>query len=267
MALVPQPSKQEEEVVEAWTFLVCLFKRKENMKLESMKFFDHFARTVRNRGGVIQLRSDKPQFWHIFDGKDNMVEPNHLNPAIFDFNCIVLAAFPSSEEVHTWWNSDEVFEWLKWREPVEKIGIFPVDGLQQGTDVKDQQRLSFGDRMMLFELLKMQKFKPIQQYVDDYKRFAETAAKDIGMNCHLLFAEGLSSVLMNEFPLDAACASSWRSKEEAHVWYDSDHYHMSLMPSKTHYAKALTIVVPIFEEKLENLQQTKAGLNVMTRLR
>lgn len=35
-------------------------------------------------------------------------EPNHLNPAIFDCDSILVAGFWDLEQVHSWWASDEV---------------------------------------------------------------------------------------------------------------------------------------------------------------
>merc|ERR1711963_413135 len=106
----------------AHTFLICLFRIDEGAFQLGVNFINQLQATVRKKGGVIQLRSDKPKFWSIVDGKDHNIEPNHLNPAVFEFNSIMLAGFPNSEDVQTWWNSDDVFKLLMWRECMEKIG-------------------------------------------------------------------------------------------------------------------------------------------------
>merc|ERR1719401_806048 len=201
------------------------------------------------------------------DGREHNVEPNHLNPAVFDCNAVVILGFKSSSDVHGWWNSDEVFEILKWRSCMEKIGLFLIDGLQESCDFTDRQRAAFGDRIMLLELIKMESFKPMQQYVDSYKRFAEAAGTDLGQKCNLYFAEGVSGVLMNEFPLEAACASSWRSKAEVNVWYDSEMYQNLLLPQRSQFSRCFAVVLPIFEEKLEELGKATTSQAISVKLR
>merc|ERR1712232_838208 len=115
-----------------------------------MGFLDTLDKTVRGCGGNIQLRSQKPETWEFLDGKNHFREPNHLNPAIFDFDAITLAGFSSAEELHTWWNSDHLFNLLKSRDCIEKMGIFVVEGLQQSFDVRDRNRLGYGEKIILF---------------------------------------------------------------------------------------------------------------------
>eukprot|EP00425_Heterocapsa_triquetra_P030804 CAMPEP_0195116494 /NCGR_PEP_ID=MMETSP0448-20130528/112060_1 /TAXON_ID=66468 /ORGANISM="Heterocapsa triquestra, Strain CCMP 448" /LENGTH=263 /DNA_ID=CAMNT_0040153657 /DNA_START=25 /DNA_END=816 /DNA_ORIENTATION=- len=244
---------------EADMFVVCMFRRAEGSGLAGLHFTSEFESTIRENGGNVQLRTDKPQNWDIIDGQDHHIEPNHLNPAIFDFNSLVLAGFNTAEQMHTWWNSDKMFELLKYRGDIEKMGIFTCDGLQQSFDSADRQKMNFGDRIMLFEFVKLLAFKPMQNYVDAYKRASETAVNDIGAECNLFFAESISGVLMNEFPLEAACASSWRGKAEARLWCDADKYQDELYPLRKQYSNSLALLVPIYEERLEDLQKQKAA--------
>lgn len=213
------------------------------------RFINNVESTVRASGGNIQIRTDKPKDWEIFDGKDNFTEPNHLNPAIFDFGCILVAGFKTTHDVYAWWNSDPVFEILKYRSPVEKMGVYVVDGLQPSYDVSDHNKVAFGERLVLVEFVNMQSFKPVQQYVDNYRLFAERSLTEIGMDCNLLFAEGVSGVLMNEFPLDAATASLWRMKSDAQFFYDSDSYQRQLLPLRKDFSRSFALVIPIFDER------------------
>merc|ERR1712129_654800 len=99
---------------------------------------------------------------------------------------------------------------------------------QESFDISDKHRTLVGDRLILFEFMKLHAFKPLQQYVDEYKRLAATAKTVLGQNVNLLFAEGVHGTLMNEFPLEAACASCWRTKNEMLVWYQPDMYQHKL---------------------------------------
>jgi len=233
-------------------FLVCIFKMGEANQEEAAKFLEDFVATMRLRGGKVQLRSRRPQLWNVVEGLDHHVEPNHLNPATFDFNAIVIAGFTSTMDVHAWWNSNEVFELLKWRSSMEKIGIFTFDGIGPACDFTDRQRMTFGNKTLFVELLQMQSFKPMQQYVDDYKRFAGVGSTDVAKaKVHLLFAEGASGVLMNEYPLDLACASTWKNKLEAQGWYDSGTYQNSLLPLRAQYSRSLVMILPVCDEEYD----------------
>eukprot|EP00440_Ansanella_granifera_P041836 gb/GFBE01045359.1/.p1 GENE.gb/GFBE01045359.1/~~gb/GFBE01045359.1/.p1 ORF type:complete len:265 (+),score=59.22 gb/GFBE01045359.1/:1-795(+) len=246
-----------EPSVHAEHFLVALFKRRAGQERAARQIIGALEQGIRDYGGKIQLRSDRPANWSILDGKQHFVEPDHLNPAIFDFDTIMVGAFKTSERVHTWWNSDEVFELMKFREPIEKMGLFTVDGLIEAFDLESKQRMSFGDKLMLIEFIKLDAFRPMQHYVDSYKRFAAQAQKDIGTPCNLLFAEGISSVLMSEFPVEACCASSWRTRSDVISWYEANNYQKELMPLRYDYAKCFTIIVPIFEDKLDEYEKAK----------
>jgi len=157
------------------TFAICMLKRRPDCAEEGISFLDGLSESVRACGGNVQLRSNRPDTWEIVDGKNHFREPNHLNPAIFDFDAIVLAGFHSTEDLHTWWNSDQVFNLLKKRHPIEKMGIFVVDGLRTSFDVRERNKLGAGDKLVLFEFAKMLAFQPMQLYVDNYKRVAERA--------------------------------------------------------------------------------------------
>merc|ERR1711972_262883 len=109
------------------------------------------------------MRSDWPQSWDIIDGGDHFVEPNHLSPAIFDFNSVMIIAFHSVDELHKWRDSDSVFELLKFRQAIEKMGIFVLEGLAESWDISDSKKLAFGDKLCLLEFHKLLSFKPMQQ--------------------------------------------------------------------------------------------------------
>lgn len=233
-------------------FVVCLFKKNEKADFKTaLHFINNMEATVRGCGGNIQIRTERPKEWEIFDGKENFTEPNHLNPAIFDFNVILVAGFKSTQDVYSWWNSDPMFEILKYRSPVEKMGVYIVEGLQPSYDIADKNhnKVAFGERLVLMEFINMQSFKPVQQYVDNYRLFAEKCLTEIGMDCNLVFSEGVSGVLMNEFPLDATVASLWRMKSDAQFFYDSDTYQRTLMVLRKDYSKSFAMLVPIFDER------------------
>jgi len=246
---------------EADQFVVMLFKRCEAdapTRIEAIQFIENIQQTVHAHGGKIQVRTQRPLEWEVFDGRDNFVEPNHLNPAIFDFNAMVVAGFRSTDDVHVWWSSDEIFQLLKYRSCIEKLGIFVVEGLQACFDVNSQTKVAFGERLILMEFMSMQAFKPTQQYVDAYRLFSEKAITEIGMDCNLIFAESVGGVLMNEFPLDAVCASSWRLKSDAHFFYDSDIYQHKLMALRKDFTRSCVICMPMIDEKFELPKSAKA---------
>jgi uncharacterized protein (DUF1330 family) len=266
-ALIPQHQDVEEDlgVEEANRFVLCLFKIKDGEKPGAMKLLSVFEETVRRSDGHIQLRSHHPSSWDIFEGIDHSVEPNHLNPAVFDFNCVILAGFKDQDAVHKWWNSDEVFEILKYRSPMEKIGLHIIEGLQESFDVLEHNRIAFGDKLILFEFVQMLAFKPVQQYVDTYKRVAHDMRKSTDfLDCNLLFSEAVCGCLMNEFPLDAACASTWRMKTDANIWYDSEPYQQILTPLRKHRANCLSVLIPMFEDKIDEYEKARKMLNKQT---
>eukprot|EP00927_Polykrikos_kofoidii_P067203 TRINITY_DN62716_c0_g1_i1.p1 TRINITY_DN62716_c0_g1~~TRINITY_DN62716_c0_g1_i1.p1 ORF type:complete len:276 (-),score=53.92 TRINITY_DN62716_c0_g1_i1:122-949(-) len=229
-------------------FLVCVTRKHENCDEAARLFVKGMQQTIRTRGGKVQVSSGDPKNWVFLDGKDNFKEPNHLNPAIFNFDSIVMFAFSSTEELGAWWSSDEVFELMKHREAIEKIGLFAVDGLQPGYDVQDRSLLFSGEKFVLLEFMKLDAFKPVQHYVDCYKRCAERSNQEVGIECNLLYAESVSATFMGEFPLDAVCASTWRMRSDAHYFYDSNAYQETLAPLRHEYSKSVALICPIHED-------------------
>mmetsp|Transcript_25734 Transcript_25734/g.58564 ORF Transcript_25734/g.58564 Transcript_25734/m.58564 type:complete len:269 (-) Transcript_25734:70-876(-) len=255
------------EAFEADQFVCFLFRFKEKAQVEATQFVDRLIQSVRDRGGKLQTRSDNAKLWEVVDGGVHLEEPNHLNPAIFDFTSIALAGFSTLEEVQMWWNSDQVFNILKFRDPIEKMGIYVIEGLQKSTDLLERNRFHFGDRILFFEFMKTLSFRPLQQYVDDYKRAAETAKQTVGKDCSLLFAESVSTIFFNEFPLDMVCASSWRMKPDAHQWYDATLYQEHLMPLRKEYSRCLSLLVPIFpEDRVDDFERAKKVLSATSKL-
>eukprot|EP00928_Gymnodinium_smaydae_P073814 TRINITY_DN56948_c0_g1_i1.p1 TRINITY_DN56948_c0_g1~~TRINITY_DN56948_c0_g1_i1.p1 ORF type:complete len:275 (-),score=48.93 TRINITY_DN56948_c0_g1_i1:287-1111(-) len=240
-------------------FVLCLFKCRADCAEKAGDIIRSLESSIRDKGGTIQMRCDEPKNWHIVDGKDNFKEANHLSPAVFDVEAIVMGAFSTTELIHAWWTSEEVFEIMKWREPVEKMGVYVFDGLQTARDVTETTSLYCSDRFILLELLKMHAFKPVQHYVDCYKRFAERSMQEVGVECNLLFAEGVRAVLMDEFSLEAACASAWPMRQDMNVFYDSNVYQQELMPMRCDYATCLTMLVPINEDSRSQRASKAAG--------
>lgn len=244
------------------TFLVCMFKSVEGKKDETLDWVDQLVLSIRKAGGKIHVHCHTPKDWEIFEGKDNFVPPNHLNPAVFDFDCFLLVAFdPVAEDqaerkpsehmeapAHTWWKSDEVFELLKRRQNVEKIGIYGVEGMQKGVDVGANAAFNFGEKLMLFEFMIMHSFPPIQRYIDGYKR--SSACKDAGVDVRMILADGVYNTYMKEIQLDAVCASSWRMKSDVTFFYESEKYQKQLMPLRGDYSRSLVILLPIKDAHL-----------------
>jgi len=225
--------------------VICTLQIKEGMALEARAFIDSLVDTVRVIGGKVQLRSERIEDWEIYDGRDNVISPNHLNPANFDFNAVIIAGFRSMELIHSWWQSDRVFETLRQRSAIAKIGLHIVEGLRPAFDVLSEERLSFGEKFLLLEVISMESFGPTQRYLDLYKRFSEKAILEIGMDCNLLFAESVQGILMNEFPVDALCASAWRLKTDPKLWYESASYTQQLHPWRREYSRSCCVLLPI----------------------
>lgn len=235
--------------VEVDQFVVCLFRRNEQEPEAAKKFIETYESIVRSCGGNVQIRTGRPKEWEVFDGRDNFREPNHLNPAIFDFTDVLVAGFRSTHDVHAWWSSDDIFGILKYRSCIDKMGVYIIEGLQQSFDVENHASVAFGERLVFMEFLSMNCFKPVQQYVDNYRLFAERSLTEIGMDCNLMFAESIDGVLMNEFPLDAVICSSWRMKSDALFFYDSESYQTQLLVLRRDYSRSLAMLMPMFDEK------------------
>merc|ERR1719235_174168 len=224
-------------------FVVMLMRLQNVDAPQCQAFLARLEHSVKELGGKIQLRSARPSEWDIYDGRDNFVAPDHLHPAVFDFNAMVVAAFAGIEETHAWWNSDQVFNTLKNREGVEKFGAYVMDGLRASFDIAYSRES--GDRFLFFEIMSMQDFKPTQHYLDLYKRFAEKAIIEIGFDCNLLFAEGVSRILVSEFPVDAVCASAWRLKTDVKFWYESASYQEQLLPWRQTACRSFAALIPV----------------------
>lgn len=254
-ALVPLDSSADTAVAD--TFVVLLLRAHEDCEEGARHFVTAMEKSVRIHGGKMQMRNDVPKHWQILDGVEHMKAPNHLSPALFDADAILVGAFSCSELLQTWWSSDEVFCLMKARAPMEKIGVFAFDGLQRAYDVRDRSRVgvAFDDKFILIEFIKMQAFKPVQHYVDSYKRLSERPGVELGISCNVLFAEGVSVILMNEFPLEAACASTWQIKADAMLWYDAEIYQKHLMPLRREYAVSSALLAPLFEERTNPIKE------------
>lgn len=266
--LVPKPADRTAVAEQADTFVVCMCKSAEGKKDEALDWLDKLVVTIRKCGGKIQLRCHTPKDWEIFDGKENFVSPNHLNPAVFEFDCFLLIAFapfaedqaeqnpfePMETPAHAWWKSDEVFELLKTRQDVEKIGIYAINGMQQGVDMGANAAFNFGEKLMLFELLIMHSFPPVQRYIDGYKRYSEL--KDAGVDVKMVIADGVVNTYMKEIQLDAVCASSWRMKSDVTFFYECETYQKRLMPLRKDYSRSLVILLPIADNHLRKKKRT-----------
>jgi len=256
-AAVQQPPTEDVEVDH---FVVCLFRCAEGATDVAWKFVNELETVAREHNGKTFLRADNPKTWEVFDGHGQFVEPDHLNPAIFDFNCVSILGFGGLEHVHNWWSSDEVHELLSLRESIEKMGIFAVEGLQKATDMGERNRWAFGDRLLLLELMNISHYEPAQQYTDKYQQLINR----IGLSSTLLFAESVSHVLASEFPIDHACATSWRMKSEAQRWYDTDLYKDHLMPLRKEASRSLSILIPIFPDpRIDELERATTQGNVV----
>jgi hypothetical protein len=245
-------------------FVVCLMRKRKDMFNEAEKFFQRFEEVLRASGGKVQQRTCTPKNWVVIDGQDNWKQPNHLSPAIFDFDAVIIGAFKTQEELMTWWSSDEMFSLIKARQPIEKLGIYALNGLQQAYDVSDRNKIHYGEKFVFVEFIKMQAFKPVQHYVDCYKRYAERALQEIGIDCSLLFAEGVSVMLMSEFPLEAICASTWRMRMDVNFWCDAEIYQKQLLPLRQSYSTSVAMVLPIHESlTCECQRKQELGRNVL----
>jgi hypothetical protein len=230
-------------------YVITMLRYGHERKQEAIKWVDHLVQTVRQHSGKVQARAQKPSGWEVFDGKEHFVSPNHLSPACFDFNMFLVFAFERLEEVQHWWHSDAVFACLKSRgDLIEKWGLFVVDGLATSFDILDRERFQFGEKFILLEPLQMTSFRPVQSFVDDYKRLAKRSMTDAGVDVHTIMAEGVKSMLMNEFPLDAVIATTWRLRDDAVWWYESDLYRKELMLTRQEFSNSMAILIPIYDE-------------------
>jgi hypothetical protein len=238
---------QEGEV-----YVVCMIRRKDTPNQQAgVQWVKDLIEVIREFNGQIQLQSWKPEAWEIYEGKDNFVEPNHLNPAIFDFNAIVLAAFPDDEVVQAWWGSDKVFEMMKYRDPIDAVGIYTVDGMAVASDVKDPARIAFGDKYVLFEFHKMLSFKPMQQYCDSFYRYAQAS------RVKPIFSDSIKNTLCNEFPLDAVCGTSWKQLLEAKLWRNNDVFQSTMVDARSDHGLCLSILIPMYEATVDDIKQAK----------
>jgi hypothetical protein len=237
---------------EADVYVVCLVSRREGEdKQAGIKWVGDFVETVRAVNGKIQLLSSKPESWEVWEGKDHLVEPNHLNPAVFGFNTIAVAAFPDEEVIHAWWGSDMVFKMMQCRTPIDTLGVFVFDGLAKATDITDAGRIAFGDKYVLFEFHKMLCFKPVQQYCDNFRRYCEVT------RVQPILSDSVKNTLVNEFPLDAVCATAWKQTLEAKLWRDSDIFKGTMVPSREQHSLCLGVLVPMYEASLADIHKAR----------
>lgn len=244
-------------------FVVCIFRFSDPKSSESREFTDKLEACVTQHDGKVVLRSLYSEDWQLYDGKNNFIAPNHLNPAIFDFNCILLLGFESFNAVQGWWKSEEMFSCLMRRTCAEKIGIYSFDGLRELQ--KNEERFAFSEKYVYMEFLSIQNFRPCQRFLDLYKRFSEKAILEIGMDCNLLFSDTAHDVFMSEFPLHAMCASGWRLKTDPHFWYDSSSYKQQLQQWREENSVSFAAVIPVADPKAE--QEKASGANAFLSLR
>merc|ERR1719421_943968 len=153
-----------------------------------------------------------------------------------------MLGFESFDQIQAWWKSEELFRCLMNRGPAEKIGIYSFDGLKELQ--VDRERFAFSEKFVYMEFISFHNFKPTQRYMDLYKRFAEKAILEIGMDCNLLFSETSHDIFLSEFPLDAMCASGWRLKTDPHFWYESSSYQHQLLPWRDKHCVSFAAVIP-----------------------
>lgn len=246
-------------------FVVCIFRFEEPQGPDAEEFLQTLEATIDQNEGKVVLRSQCPEEWQVYDGKKNLIAQNHLNPAIFDFNAIVVLGFESFNAVQSWWKSEEMFTCLMRRGPAEKIGIYSFDGLRElQTDTK---RFDFSEKFVFMEFISIQNFRPCQRFLDLYKRFSEKAILEIGMDCHLLFSDTAHDTFMSEFPLQAMCASAWRLKTDPHFWYDSASYRLQLADWREQNSVSFAAVIPVVDQKKQGRLENGAGGNVFLNLR
>jgi len=241
-------------------FVVCIFRFSDPSGSEAKQFLERLDSCFSQHDGKVVLRSSCPEDWQVYDGKHNFIAPNHLNPAIFDFNCILLIGFESFNAVQNWWKSEEMFSCLMRRKCAEKIGIYSFDGLRElhhGTE-----KFAFAEKFVYMEFLSIQNFRLCQRFLDLYKRFSEKAILEIGMDCNLLFSDTAHDVFMSEFPLYAMCASGWRLKTDPHFWYDSTSYKHQLQSWREDNSVSFAAVIPVMDHRAaiaEKLQGQGGG--------
>lgn len=234
---------------QADVYAVCLVNRREGEA--GLKWVDDFVETIRAVPGKIQLLSSKPESWEVWEGKEHLVEPDHLSPAVFGFNSIIVAAFSDEDLIHAWWGSDMVFNVMKHRTPIDTLGVFIFDGLVEATDITDAGRIAFGDKYVLFEFHKMTCFKPVQQYCDNFRRYCEAT------RVQPIFSDSVKNTLVNEFPLDAVCATTWKQLLEAKLWRFSDIFQSTMLPSREQHSLCLGVLVPMSQASLLDIQRAR----------
>lgn len=243
-------------------FVVCIFRFSDPRGAEATAFLETLEKCIAQNEGKVVLRSQAWEEWQVYDGGNNFIAPNHLNPAIFDFNTIMLVGFESFNAVQSWWKSEEMFSCLMRRSAAEKIGIYSFEGLRELQT--NNERFSFSEKFVYMEFISIQNFRPCQRFLDLYKRFSEKAILEIGMDCNLLFSDTAHDVFMSEFPLHAMCASGWRLKTDPHFWYDSSSYKQQLLSWREENSVSFAAVIPAVDPKALG---DRTGANAFLNLR
>lgn len=244
-------------------FVVCIFRFSDPRSAAANAFLEELETCISQNDGKVVLRSQNMDEWQIYDGKDNLIAPNHLSPAIFDVNTIMLLGFESFNAVQAWWKSEEMFGCLMRRAAAEKIGIYSFEGLRE-LQTGDTARFAFAEKFVHMEFLSIQDFRPCQRFLDLYKRFSEKAILEIGMDCNLLFSDTAHDVFMSEFPLQAMCASGWRLKTDPHFWYESVSYKEQLLGERERNSVSFAAVIPVTDPRP---LQGQGGANAFLSLR
>mmetsp|Transcript_19762 Transcript_19762/g.44388 ORF Transcript_19762/g.44388 Transcript_19762/m.44388 type:complete len:311 (+) Transcript_19762:140-1072(+) len=235
--------------------VICLMRRRKEEPAAFASFVKNLEHTVRNNGGKIQVKHKDPEGWDVHDGIQNLKPENHLSQPCFECDCIVVAVFRNDDDVHAWFSCDDMFHLLSERtKPLEKLSIHAVPGLLPGFDLLDQDKVNFGEKFILLELIRFHSSKDMQRYVMDFRRFAdeETLAASRALqdgvaiaDVKVLFADHISSTYMHEIRLDIATATMWRRKEDAGLFYESDHYQNVLRATREKYSECLTMLLPL----------------------
>jgi len=247
------------------TFVLCLIKSVDGADAEDIRdFVEHLELSVRALSGKVQLVSVDSREWLVFDGEEHLVAPDHLSEAYFGFDCLLVCAFGSIDAVHRWWSSDEVFEVLKHRSAIEKLGIHAIDGNLPGFDVTNLEKFNYGDKFMLLELMGMQNFKPMHAYLSEFKRFVDQSqAAKKKTESKLVFADSVLAALMNEIPLDLTLGTFWRLRDDAIAFHNQEAYQQRLKPLRQEFSRSVVMLVPIFE--VRRLHASKSGQKALNR--
>mmetsp|Transcript_27530 Transcript_27530/g.71432 ORF Transcript_27530/g.71432 Transcript_27530/m.71432 type:complete len:272 (-) Transcript_27530:73-888(-) len=231
---------RSEVIASRDTYVLCVFDFEDPADDVASKFITNLLEGIHLYNAEVVLHSRDKDNWHVIEGKQHLEAQDHLSPAIFDFNYMVLTVWDSFPQVQEWWRSNELFSNIKLRHALGqpmKMGVYSFDGV---FPVEPETC-----RYLFLEFLSFNRFREMQAYLDMYKRYGQKAVLEIGIDVRVLFCGTPHDTLLSEFPIDGVVATGWKLKTDPSFWFTAPSYRKDLEGLRQQNSTSLTVVIPL----------------------